>query len=328
MANQINIQSKEETHMAHKALLVGINYPGTNNALRGCVNDVITMREIIENQFGFTDVNNVKIITDNDATTRNIKSGLSWLVEGAAAGDVLFFHFSGHGSQMPNSDGSDHEPDGLDEILCPSDLDWQSKVIKDDDLRRIFDRLPQGVSLTVLLDCCHSGSGMDQHNQYQPLGLGVAREMDAELSKTVINRFIPMPESLRAEAEQYKLVNGLHPIAKSVQQRGMLITGCQSQQTSADAFIGGKYMGAATYFAAQVMKEKGFNVTYKQLVDEMNNRLAAVGFTQRPELNGNAALFESMVLREVDPNAPVFVAPAQKKSCGLMETIKNWFKNG
>lgn len=317
--------------VAHKAFLVGINYPGTNSALRGCVNDVMTMKEIIENHFGFTDPNNVKILTDNDATTRNIKSGLSWLIEGATAGDVLFFHFSGHGSQMPNNSGSDHEPDGLDEILCPTDLDWQSKVIRDDDLRRTFDLVPEGVSLTVLLDCCHSGSGLDQTNQYQPLGLGVARELEEEISKSMVNRYIPMPEHLRAEAEKYKIQDSIKPVARSVQERGMLITGCQSQQTSADAFIGGKFMGAATYFVAQVLKEFDYKVSYKTLVDEMNKRLAATGFTQRPELNGNIALFESKVLNVAEvlqPTEPSEEDPSKKKTCWLIELLNKIFKTG
>jgi len=79
------------------------------------------------------------------------------LVRGAKAGDVLFFHYSGHGSQLPNFNPNvDYEPDGLDEILCPIDLDFKSKVIKDDDFKKIVKNVPKGVNLTVILDCCLS----------------------------------------------------------------------------------------------------------------------------------------------------------------------------
>ena len=50
-----------------------------------------------------------------------------------------------------------HEADGLDEILCPTDLDWYDPL-RDDWLREQFDTLPAHVNLTVVMDCCHSGS--------------------------------------------------------------------------------------------------------------------------------------------------------------------------
>lgn len=47
-------------------------------------------------------------------------------------GDVLFFHFSGHGTQIP--DRASEESDGKDEAICPTDMN----VIADDDLRALF----------------------------------------------------------------------------------------------------------------------------------------------------------------------------------------------
>ncbi|KAH9922517.1 uncharacterized protein B0H18DRAFT_514472 [Fomitopsis serialis] len=43
------------------------------------------------------------------------------LLEGAQAGDHFVFHFSGHGDQVPNLDGT--EDDGLDEIIWPVDVE-------------------------------------------------------------------------------------------------------------------------------------------------------------------------------------------------------------
>ena len=280
-----------------KAVLVGINYPGTQFALRGCVNDVMAMKEVLVNNYGFTDPTQVKVLTDGQATTVNMINHLEWLVGGSAPGDVLFFHYSGHGSQLPDGSDADPEPDGLDEIICPIDLDWKAKVIRDDDLRRVFDKIPPGVSLTVVLDCCNSGGAMDQFNQYQPLGIGAAREILSE-GEEFVNRYMPMPEHLMEEVRAYQLqVKPSTMLTRSVQEIGMLITGCQSQQTSADAWIGGKYMGAATYYITQTMKEHNFDLDYKTLIDGVNNQIAAAGYTQRPELNGNATLFTSKVLQ-------------------------------
>ena len=52
-------------------------------------------------------------------TRANILRGIDWLVKGARPGDALFMHFSGHGTQQPDADGT--EADGLDEALVPSD---------------------------------------------------------------------------------------------------------------------------------------------------------------------------------------------------------------
>ena len=87
-----------------KALLIGINYFGTGNELRGCINDVHHMRDLLISE-GF-DTKDMVILTDDQRnaqfvpTRDNILRACQWLVAGATFGDVLFFHFSGHGSQL------------------------------------------------------------------------------------------------------------------------------------------------------------------------------------------------------------------------------------
>ncbi len=50
--------------MAKRALLVGINrYPDPADELRGCVNDVVLMRETLERRYGFTDPGAFRVLT-------------------------------------------------------------------------------------------------------------------------------------------------------------------------------------------------------------------------------------------------------------------------
>lgn len=268
--------------MGHKrALIVGINYVGTGHDLSGCINDAKNMDNLLRTKFGFTDV---KLVLEKEATTQNIKDQLRWLVSGCRPGDTLFFHYSGHGSQM--LDTSDDElDDSLDEIICPIDLDWREKVITDDYLKWVFDTVPAGVNLTVFLDCCNSGSGLDQTNQYQPLGVG--------RSTTEPGRYLPPPPEMQ---ELMKLV-GAQPKTRTLQSRevnqtGLLISGCQAHQTSADAFINGVWQGAATYSLLRNLDKFNYDITYKQLVEEMNDFMVDYNYTQRPELNGHPSLFE------------------------------------
>ena len=70
-------------------------------------------------------------------------------------GDVALLHYSGHGSNVP--DDNHDEADSRDEILCPTNLDWDDPL-RDDWLRTTFDGLRDGVSFTAIMDCCHSGT--------------------------------------------------------------------------------------------------------------------------------------------------------------------------
>ncbi|MGA8753177.1 caspase family protein, partial [Candidatus Deferrimicrobium sp.] len=142
-----------------KALLVGINrYPDPGNELKGCVNDVRQMADTLKSRYGFPGDGSLRILTDARATTKAILDGLAWLTAGASPGDSLVFHFSGHGSQVPDRNG-DETSDRLDEILCPYDLDWDHPLT-DDDLAAACADVPPGALLTVILDCCHSGTGL------------------------------------------------------------------------------------------------------------------------------------------------------------------------
>ena len=280
--------------MARKALLVGINYPDTSHALRGCVNDVTMVSEMLTREFGFT-AKEKRMVTDNSATTANILERLEWLIEGALPGDFLHFHYSGHGSQMIDSKyDTDDEPDGLDEIICPVDLNWRDKVITDDQLKSVFDRVPEGVHLSIVLDCCHSGTGLDHAYHYRPLGVATkAREFGPDSPNRA--RLLPMP----ADIENRGMGLDLQPRSRQVRnvdQTGLLISGCQSHQTSADAWINNMYCGAATFAFVSTMERGGYDVSYKELVDSMNQFMVQTGFSQRPELNGSADLLNTKVL--------------------------------
>ena len=312
--------------MAKKALLVGINYPGTTHALRGCVNDVMMVSDLLTKHFGFA-AKEKRMLTDESATTDAILERLEWLVTGAQPGDILHFHYSGHGSQMIDTKyDSDVEPDGLDEILCPIDLNWRDKVITDDKLKSIFNRVPAGVHLTVVLDCCHSGSGLDHSNQYQPLGPAATREFAADSPNR--SRLLPMPADIANRGVGLDLKPRSRAV-RSVDNNAMLISGCQPHQTSADAWIDNKYCGAATYSFIKTMKKYGYNVSYKKMVDEMNKFMKDHNFTQRPELNGNQDAFQKVILKgeeEQSPGTPVTVAPLPEDLMeeGSLEQILEW----
>ncbi|KAL3131919.1 hypothetical protein ABBQ38_007622 [Trebouxia sp. C0009 RCD-2024] len=145
--------------MRKRAILVGCNYPGSPHELKGCANDVVSIRALLYDLFDYRP-EDVSILQDTDPQTlqptgANIKAELNRLVSITAPGDVLFFHYSGHGTQVPSDDAD--EPDKLDEAIVPTDMN----LILDDDLRVITRKIPRGARFTMLSDCCHSGSMLD-----------------------------------------------------------------------------------------------------------------------------------------------------------------------
>jgi len=267
--------------MAKKALMIGINrYRLAGADLRGCVNDVKNMESVLTEIYRFPR-RNISRLLDFAATTAAMKAGISALITEARRGDVLFLHFSGHGSNVPDKNGD--EADKRDEILCPTDLDWK-KPFLDDWLRSAIDRVKRrGASLTVVMDCCHSGS--------------ITRAVHPPDAK-VIERFLPSPWDLVAEESGRKLRGTVRGTLRSstatraprdvvaVDIPEILITGCRSTQTSADAYIGGSYNGALTYHLCKAIRAARGRLTNRELHTRASAALKKSRFDQIPQLEG------------------------------------------
>ncbi|CAI8587453.1 unnamed protein product [Vicia faba] len=112
--------------MAKKAVLIGCNYPGTKAELKGCINDVWRMQECLIRNYGFLD-EDITVLIDTDRsytqpTGKNIRFAMSRLLQSAQPGDVLFVHYSGHGTRLPAETGDYDDTTGYDECIVPSDM--------------------------------------------------------------------------------------------------------------------------------------------------------------------------------------------------------------
>lgn len=280
--------------MAKRAVLIGINryrIPGAD--LRGCVNDVINMQNVLTQHYGFVK-RDITTLLDLKATQKAMQSAIAGLIRGARRGDVLLVHFSGHGSNVPDDDGD--EADTRDETLCPTDLDWK-KPFRDDWLRRTFDGMRAGVSLTVITDCCHSGTITR-----------AVRPPDAPM----IERYLPSPWDLVAcesgRKLRGKMRGGLHRASPATLRKRdivpadlpeVLITGCRADQTSADAFIGGSFNGALTYNLAASLKEAKGAISYRKLHDATVAKLKRGRYDQVPQLEGARARLDQPFLSPI-----------------------------
>ena len=106
------------------AVLVGCNYFNKPNELHGCINDVLAMKEMLLKRFGF-DESNIELLTDEPGslvmpTGANIKRALAGMVKKAEAGDILYFHYSGHGTRIPSMKPG--HPFRQEEAIVPCDF--------------------------------------------------------------------------------------------------------------------------------------------------------------------------------------------------------------
>ena len=291
-----------------KALLVGINYTGTPYRLFGCINDVVNMGSYLQKVRKY---NSFIIMTDTTTikpTRSNILAGFRALLQGAKSGDELWFHFSGHGSLV--NDASRDEESGQDSCICPIDV-ARAGFISDDVIRSNLAALvPKGVRLYMVLDACHSGTGCDLRYKYDD-----ASYLTSRLT-TLPEKYVPNDWSLQQTNYEFKRYD---KTAGEV----FCISGCQDEQTSADAFLGGQASGVVTYLLLNCLNNNSESTyKWKHLLKDICCGEKVNRFTQRTALtSGNALNLEDTVFGTASSvSTPTSTEQVQKcQNCGATQ---------
>ncbi len=123
--------------------------------LDGCLNDIKAINQIITTRYGFNKIN-ITTLLDKQATNKSIKQELENLAKIVNKGDIVFFYYSGHGSQVVNS--LSYDETGKDQTIVPSDLyDIRNKELSKY-FNAILDKIGLTGKLTTIFDSCHSGA--------------------------------------------------------------------------------------------------------------------------------------------------------------------------
>lgn len=169
---------------AKRAVLVGINYVGQKGQLSGCHNDVRNVKQYLENALGFRDQDMLVLMDDgrhHAPTRQNILNAYKRVGEYSKPGDCVFIHYSGHGGRLVDQNGD--EDDGYDETLIPVDFQQQGQIRDDDLLRILVKPLPEGCTMTCLMDCCHSGTVLDLPYRFTADGDKMVRNSNMNFDK-------------------------------------------------------------------------------------------------------------------------------------------------
>lgn len=277
-----------------RALCVGINdYPAA--PLSGCVADAESWSRCLSGA-GFA----VTRLLNERATRAGIVAGLEQMIGSSRSGDVLVFQYSGHGTQVPDDSGDEADGDtpGLDEALCPFDYAAGALLI-DDDIGRLFARLPAGVNLTCFMDCCHSGT------MARMAMAGIAASRPADPSARV--RFLrATPEMIEAHRSFREQSSGSEPgMARgsergSAQMREVVFSACRSDEAAWES--GGQ--GEFTVRSTRILETSLGGLTNAQFAAKVTDAFGEMP-RQHAELDSNRSALARMLL------APVAERPSE-----------------
>jgi hypothetical protein len=276
--------------MVKKALLIGINYLGTNLQLSGCINDVYNIRDLLVKYCDYS-LDNIRVLTDKDIspTCKNIKEYIAWLISNNLPGDSLFFHYSGHGSNVPDRNGD--ETDKRDETIIPLDYTTAGMITDDWLFSNFISLVPEKVTLWALMDCCHSGTILDLKYNYRS-------RCKPKPGKKISAPYVPddWTNEFGFSIEKSKEIKG----------KVYMLSGALDSQYAADAFIAGKAQGAFTACFVDCFKTnlikldngqerfKSDGLKIRHILKDVNARLIIGGYT------GQSSQFSTYKLWELE----------------------------
>jgi uncharacterized caspase-like protein len=186
-------------------------------------------------------------------TRANILNALKALVAKSANCTEIWFHYSGHGSQV--NDTNRDEADRLDEVIVPCDFN-QNGIIADDELVAI---IKNSKCTTILItDSCHSGTIFDLKWSFE--------NKNGTFVKTKNNNQLIQNPNV------------------------FMFSGCKDTQTSADTYSNfeAQAVGAFTTAFIESLRANHHNVSIFKLYRDICTTLGQGGFVQFPILSSSS----------------------------------------
>lgn len=240
------------------SLHIGLNfvnpdhYGGWDGELKACEFDAKDMQALAQVQ-GFKPT----VLLTANATVQAVTDGIVRAASQLKSGDIFFLTYSGHGGQVPDTNGDETDPGRQDETWVLYD-----RQLIDDELWGLWSKFRKGVRILVLSDSCHSGT--------------VVRMAPAIPASGPMPRIRLLPprqaaKVYRANAELYDSIQKRNPSGERVRVRSsiLLISGCQDNQFSLD----GNRNGLFTENLKKVWKKGSFSGGYRKFRDLIAQRM-------------------------------------------------------
>ena len=236
---------------------------------------------------GFKDIT---ILADADATKAGIIAAIEALTSKAQKGDIVVFHFSGHGQQIQDDNG-DEKDDGYDEAIVPYNARVRYKPgvyegefhLRDDELDVLFNALRKKLgkegNLLVILDACHSGTATR--------GMAKARGTKDKLEK-------PGYQPQESGNQEVGMADVDHP--DKVKSRGsvtdlasmVVLSGASPQQLNYETRDDeGNSVGSLSFAFSRAVRKSNKNTSYRSFFEDIKIDMSVLAPNQQPQIEGN-----------------------------------------
>lgn len=277
-----------------RALLVGVSHYCRDNSAMECrahgkywwdlnsANDVDAIEAVLlSEKFGFKK-DEIKVLKTREETTHDsiVCAFRSFLIGQTDPGDVVYFHYSGHGGQVEDDADRAHgrnpkvgdELDGKDETLIPSDYATQgdgSKDIRDDEIEELLAGLA-GRHVTVTADSCYSGT-ITRNGRLLTRGLGLGRAVAPN------------------DGGKPDGPSGLFPEGARLPASLVVISAARNNQLASETTdeATGKFMGALSHSLVRALAGAGNETTYRDIFERINGEITRRINDQDPQLEGS-----------------------------------------
>lgn len=266
------------------AVLVGIdNYAAPVTPLKGCINDVMAVKEYLQMRVKAEGWNlHLKILKDESATRQGIINAFREHLCQANSNDVALFYYSGHGSQEPAPpEFWEFQPDKLNETLvCYDSRNEDSRDLADKELAKLIAEVAQKKPhITIILDCCHSGSGTKD-----PLQETAVRQYTADERSRDVNSFIVSLDEIQNLRSLEPQLNNQFSGWNLPRGKHILLAACLNSETAKEYKVDGQHRGAFCYFLTETLKHAPGNLTYRDLFQRTNALVRSKFKSQSPQL--------------------------------------------
>ncbi|ARV60554.1 caspase [Nostocales cyanobacterium HT-58-2] len=275
------------------ALLVGIDeYVSPVPPLQGCVNDIMAVQEYLQGRVATDGYQlHLRTLLNQNATRQAIINGFQQHLCQASNEDVVFFYFSGHGSQAEAPEEFwVFEPDRLNETLvCYDSRSPGGWDLADKELAKLIAEVAaKNPHVTIIMDCCHSGSG----TRGDMSGEIAVRQAPVDRRKRPLDSFI---FSL-AEANQFADSRSPeeNPSGWNFPRgKHIFLSACLDSELAKEYIGDGQRRGAFSYFLLDTLKKANGNLSYRDLFKRTNALVRSKVTAQSPQI-------EATVLGDLD----------------------------
>lgn len=294
------------------ALLIGINQYATDlYTLKGCLTDVAMQSALLQHRYGFhpADILTLTDRTPQPPTRANILAAFEQhLLQQAKPGDVVVFHYSGHGSRI--LDPAPLDQSRLNGTLVPADCHPSDR---NDIMGRTLFLLCSQLQtdfVTLILDSCYAGGGLRGNQVVRALPRSPTAPISQPSAAELHYQQVQLQKLGWSEAEfQARRRQGI--------AKGVAIGSTTPDWLALDACFGDFHAGAFTYLLTrylwQLPDPEPLTTTFDRLTLMTQESVAAFGGLQIPvKAIAPGTPFAQQAIYQLRPPRPAAEAVVQR----------------